>query len=447
MVARIPCLPPFWRYQLRPALRNARRSIRLGTVIGFGALVLFLWLGYAGYFLAVYRGQIALPLIQLRWGLPAYFAASFFLLTRHKRSSTLFHGMTPVDLSSSLRLQALANLGAPVGFTVSFLAATLPAVLRTLPTPLSAALYLAADASMLAVVASHLAVSPILSGLPFRARLAWAAAVLAVLGAEIGAGARWESANGVILLVNLVILTASWSNGVRGWNPVTLYRAMIHRLSRSQRRPLVALVTRRLPIEVAVYARTFLLTPPGLVTGLAAYGLLFAGAADLSAHGLPSGAPATLILGYLATTVASFGYLAGMEGLPMAFYKLTPVSFARLTGYLVLPHLVVVAPIALVGIGIELWVGGSAGTVGLLLLQMILLPLVAWLTAVRYLNRSVLPVLFYAFVVIGGLAAAVVMPWLFVGLGVGLLWFLYRGAASRYESTVADEWLEQDDSI
>ena len=68
MVARIPCLPPFWRYQLRPALRNARRSIRLGTVIGFGALVLFLWRGYAGYFLAVYRGQIALPLVQTAVG-------------------------------------------------------------------------------------------------------------------------------------------------------------------------------------------------------------------------------------------------------------------------------------------------------------------------------------------------------------------------------------------
>ena len=160
----------------------------------------------------------------------------------------------------------------PAGYAVLFLAFALPVVLRALPSALDAALYLAADASLLAIVVSHLSLASIVSGLAWRVRLAWAVAVLAFLAAEIGACALWPPANAVVLAVNAALLAASWSNGVRAWNPVTLYRAMIRRLARSQRQPLVTLVTRRLPVERSVYAGTFLLTPYGVLSCLAAYG-------------------------------------------------------------------------------------------------------------------------------------------------------------------------------
>ena len=138
--------------------------------------------------------------------------------------------------------------------------------------------------------------------------------------------------------------------------------------------------------------------------------------------------------------------LIGLHELPVAFYNLTPVSFGRLTAHLVLPHLVVLAPITVIALTLELTAGGSLATAGLLL-QRLWLPLLAWCVAVRYLQRPLLAALLYAFLVTGRLVAAVVMPWLFVGLSVVMLWWLYRGASDRYLLTVADEWREQNDSI
>ena len=229
---------------------------------------------------------------------------------------------------------------------------------------------------------------------------------------------------------------------------MTLYRAVVRRLARSQRQALAARLTRRLPLEVAVYAREFLLTPGRLVTCTGGYGFALAAAADLSAYGMPaSGVPANLIFAYLATAAASGVYLTGLRTLPIAFYKLTPVSFARLTAFLVLPHLAVVAPITLAALVLELAAGAAPATLGLLLLQMVVLPLLAWLVGVRHLHRAMLPSLLYALLAVSGLVAAVVRPLLFAGLGAAVLWFLYRGASARYLAATADEWPEPDDPV
>ena len=443
---RLPCLPLFWRYHLRPELRDLRRSFEPRMLVTLVPLALLLWLAYAGYFLAVYGGQIALPLAGLRWSMLGSFTVAFVLRTRRPRSAVMFHAATPADLATSLRLQALANGAAPLAYAVLFLAGAVPGVLHAHP-PLAAARYVAADASMLALIVSHLSVSPVLAGLRPRARLAWAGVVLAILGAEVAACLRWEAANLVVMAVNVGLLAAFWSSGARGWNPVTLYRAVVRRLARSQRKAL-ALVTGRLPIAVAVYAREFLLTPGGLVTCAGGYGFALAAAADLSAYGMPaSGVPANLIFAYLATAAASGVYLNGLRGLPIAFFKLTPVSFARLTGFLVAPHLAVVAPITLAALALELAAGGAPATLGLLLLQMFVLPLLAWLVAVRHLHRALLPSLFYALLALSGLVAAVVRPLLFVGLCAAVLLFLYRAASARYLAATADEWPEPDDPV
>ena len=448
LTVRLPCLPLFWRYHLRPELRDLRRSIAPRMLVTLVPLALLLWLAYAGYFLAVYGGQIALPLAGLRWSMLGSFAVAFVLRTRRPRSAVMFHATTPADLATSLRLQALANSVAPLAYAVLYLAGVVPGVLHAYPAPLAAARYLAADASMLALIVSHLSVSPVLAGLRPRARLAWAGAVLAFLGVEVAACLRWDAANLVVLTVNLAVLAASWCIGPRCWSPVTLYGAVVQRLARSQRKALTAMLTRRLPIEVAVYAREFLLTPGGLLTCAAGYGFAFAAAADLSAYGMPvSGVPANLILAYLATAAASGVYLTGLRALPITFYKLTPVSFAHLTRYLVLPHLAVLVPITAVALALELAAGGAPETLGLLLVQMIVLPLLAWLVAVRHLHRILLPTLFYSLLAVSGLVAAVVRPLLFVGLCAAVLWFLYRGASARYLAIAADEWPEPDDPV
>ncbi len=443
---RLPCLPLLWRYHVRPGLRDLRRSFEPRMLVTLVPLALLLWLAYAGYFLAVYGGQIALPLAALRWSLPGSFAVAFALRTRRPRSAVMFHATTPADLATSLRLQALANGGAPLAYAVLFLAGAVPGVLHAHPPP-AAARYLAADASMLALIVSNLSLAPVLAGLRSRARLAWAGVVLAFLGAEAAASLRWEAANLVVVAVNVVVLAAFWGYGARTWNPVTLYGAVVRRLARSQRQALAARVTRRMPIEVAVYSREFLLTPEGLVTCAAGYGFAIAAAADLSASMPASGVPANLIFAYLATAAASGVYLTGLRGLPIAFYKLTPVSFARLTAFLVLPHLAVLAPITLAALALELAAGGAPATLGLLPLQMAMLPLLAWLVAVRHLHRVLLPTLFYALLAVSGLVAAVVRPLLFVGLGAAVLVFLYRGASARYLAATADEWPEPDDPV
>jgi len=441
-------LPLFWRFHVRPELRDLRRSLEPRTLVTLVPLTLLLWLAYAGYFMAVYGGQIAMPLAGLRWCMPGSFAVAFVLRTRRPRSAVMFHAATPADLGTSLRLQALANSAVPLGYAVMYLAGTIPVVLHAYPAPLVAMRYLAADASMLALIVSQLSVSPVLAGLPPRARLAWAVAVLAFLGAEVAACLRWESANLVVVVANVGLLAALWSTGARGWNPVVLCRAVVGRLARSRRQTLAALVTRRLPIGVAVYAREFLLTPGGLVTCAGGYGFALAAAADLSAYGMPaSGVPANLIFAYLATAAASGVYLTGLRDLPITFYKLTPVSCARLTGFLVAPHFAVVAPIALAALALELAAGGAPATLGLVLLQMLLLPVLAWLVAVRHLHRVLLPTLFYALLAVSGLVAAVVRPLLFVGLCAAVLLFLYRGASARYLAATADEWPEPDDPV
>ena len=242
-------------------------------------------------------------------------------------------------------------------------------------------------------------------------------------------------------------LHADYGSEAASQSPAASYGAGVG-LARSQRKALAALVTRRLPIAVAVYAREFLLTPGGLVTCAGGYGFALAVAADLSAYGMPaSGVPANLIFAYLATAAASGVYLNGLRGLPIAFFKLTPVSFARLTGFLVAPHLAVVAPITLAALALELAAGGAPATLGLLLLQMFVLPLLAWLVAVRHLHRALLPSLFYALLALSGLVAAVVRPLLFVGLCAAVLWFLYRAASARYLAATADEWPEPDDPV
>ena len=78
---------------------------------------------------------------------------------------------------------------------------------------------------------------------------------------------------------------------------------------------------------------------------------------------------------------------------------------------------------------------------------MIVLPLLAWLVAVRHLHRILLPTLFYSLLAVSGLVAAVVRPLLFVGLCAAVLWFLYRGASARYLAAAADEWPEPDDPV
>ena len=446
---RLRCLPPFWHYHVRPELRDLRRSLEPRMLVTLVPLASLLLLVYAGYFLAVYGGQIALPLAGLRWSLPGSFAVGFVLRMRRPRSAVMFHAVTPVALATGLRLQALANGAAPLAYAVLFLAGAVPAVLHAYP-PLVAARYLAADASMLALIVSNLSLAPVLAGLRPRARLAWAGAVLAFLGAEVVASLRWEAANLVVLAVNAGLLAAFWSSGQRCWNPVTLCRAVVRRLARSRHKTLAALVTRRLPLEAAVYAREFLLTPGGLVTCAAGYGFALAAASDLSAYGMPaSGVPANLIFAFLATAAASGVYLNGLRDFPITFYKLTPVSFARLTRSLVLPHLAVVAPIALAALALELADGAApaALTLGLLLLQMLVLPLLAWLVAVRHLHRVLLPTLFFWLLTVSGLVAAVVRPLLFVGVGAAVLLFLHRGASARYLEACADEWREPDDPV
>ena len=118
---RLPCLPLFWRYHVRPELRDLRRSFEPRMLVTLVPLALLLWLVYAGYFLAVYGGQIALPLAGLRWSLPGSFAVGFVLRTRRPRSAVMFHAVTPADLATGLRLQALANGGPPLAYAVLYL--------------------------------------------------------------------------------------------------------------------------------------------------------------------------------------------------------------------------------------------------------------------------------------------------------------------------------------
>ena len=127
IVARLPCLPLWWRYHLRPALRHARRGMRRRTLLlGVVPLLLFVWLGYGGYFVAVQQGQVAVPLLALRLSLLGSFAVGFVLSTRHRRSAVLFYATTPTELTPSLRLQALANLGLPAGYAVLVAAVVMP---------------------------------------------------------------------------------------------------------------------------------------------------------------------------------------------------------------------------------------------------------------------------------------------------------------------------------
>ena len=44
---RQPCLPLFWRYHLRPELRDLRRSIKPRMLVTLVPLALLLWLAYA----------------------------------------------------------------------------------------------------------------------------------------------------------------------------------------------------------------------------------------------------------------------------------------------------------------------------------------------------------------------------------------------------------------
>jgi hypothetical protein len=445
---RLACLPLFWRYRVRPELRDLKRSIRPRMLATLVPLALLIWLAYAAYFLAVYDGQITLPVPELRWSMLGSFALAFALRTGSPRSAVLFHASTPVQLAASLRLQALANSGSPLAYATLFLACSVPAALHAFPVPLMAARYLAADVSMLALIVSHLSVAPVLAGLRRRARLAWAGAVLVLLGLEVAASLRWEQADLAVVGMNVSLLAATWGIGSHGWNPVTLYRAVVQRLARSQRAALAVRITGNLPAATAVYARELLLTPGGLLACAAGYGLAVAAAADLSANGMPaSGLPATLMLAYLATVAASGAYLTGVSTLPFAFYKLTPVSFARLTGSLVVPHVAVLAPITLVAMALELANGGSPPTLGTLLLQMIVLPLLAWLVAMRHLTRSLLAALLYGVLVASGLVAALTKPLLFAGLCVAVPWILFRGASARYLAATAGEWPEPHDPV
>ena len=50
----------------------------------------------------------------------------------------------------------------------------------------------------------------------------------------------------------------------------------------------------------------------------------------------------------------------------------------------------------LAALALELAAGGAPATLGLMLLQMFVLPLLAWQVAVRHLHRDLLPTLFYA---------------------------------------------------
>ena len=43
---RLPCLPLFWRYHLRPELRDLRRSIKPRMLVTLVPLALLLWLAY-----------------------------------------------------------------------------------------------------------------------------------------------------------------------------------------------------------------------------------------------------------------------------------------------------------------------------------------------------------------------------------------------------------------
>ena len=220
-------------------------------------LALLLWLAYAAYFLAVYGGQIA-----CRWRDCAGACGLLRGGVRAAHAAPALGGHVPRSHTGRPchQPEALANSGVPLAYRCW--AGAVPVVLHAYPAPLAASRYLAADASILALIVSNLSVSPVLAGLRPRARLAWAGAVCAFLAAEMAVCLRWEAAHVVVLAVNVAVLVA-FCSGARGWNPP--YRVV-------PPGPLAAQGAGTRACRSAVYAREFLFTPGGLLSCAAGYG-------------------------------------------------------------------------------------------------------------------------------------------------------------------------------
>ena len=150
-----------------------------------------------------------------------------------------------------------------------------------------------------------------------------------------------------------------------------------------------------------------------------------------------------LVLSYAALVVASLVYLGGLPALPVTFYKTTSVSFARLTYYLILPHVTLFAPLAVIGALLVTFRTGHLAIAAVVFLLLGILPMFAWLTGVRYWNRRMFPSLFYLAVGVAGMFAVALQPLVFLGVAIGLLLWLYHAARLVYEQVGIDEFTEE----
>ena len=261
---------------------------------------------------------------------------------------------------------------------------------------------------------------------------------------------RWPSVNAVAVCLNLVLLYAFWKFGFELADTLEAYEAVVWRFSQSVRQRLLAFVTRPVPVEAAVYLRVFALSSWGIGTSLAAYAIgasvltgvtaeigsnAVAGATQPSSNSL-----VLLVLVYAALLLASLLYLEGLPALPITLYKSTPVSFHRLTLYLVLPHVILFSPVALLGAVLALIESNSVGTAMLLLILPLMLPVFAWVTGVRFWTRRLFPPLFYIGAGLAGMIAVALQPVIFLVVAGVLLVLLYRGATRTYDEVGVDEF-------
>ena len=457
----LPRTPPplpysaiFLRYYLYPTLRAARRNLRLAHVLGSTPFLLILLLFYATYCSIVYRGVLPISATELKLTLLPYVSAAFFVRRRQIRSTTLFHCSTPSTPATIFRLQALSNLPSFLPPTVLYVLIIAPLSAATSPGSFLAVAAIASDVSLLSIATLALAISPIVARLDTLSVRIWiTGAIAALFAVQVIIRDLWPPASLLFILANVGLLAAFWMTRLEAKNtdgPDRIYHALVRDFSTSARARLISSITQFVPISTSVYLRLFSFTPFGLGTIISSYGLavflfleLQSGA---SMFGLSDDVALmrdriVLVVTYAATMLASLVYLEGLASLPFTFHKTTPVSFARLSRYLLTPHLILFSPVALAGAYLGVAAGNSVATAAMIVAIAVLLPTFAWFIGVRYSGRRLFPAMLYISMGICGMVAVAIKPLAFVGCCVALLLILFRGASRVYAEAAAEQSL------
>ena len=430
-------------YHLIPAAKRLFRRTSALSFMAYIPIATLIGFAYWRYFAAIQQlPEVPLSLRAARLGVLAGLAPVLFLRAPVARGALTFYALAAGNPAASLQIVTLRSIGSRVPYALLLMLGVAPFVARLSTSVEQALFHLIGDVTYVFVFCSVAVLIDAIGAGRLPRRILLAPCVLALAGVQTLLPPFRQLAGIVTVAVNVVVFLVCWTLVIPRVDPTMIQQYFNRYTSHDRRTFRLRRMIDVFSVETRVYLDCFVFTGRSAIPVVAAlavyvYLVLFL---VLGANGAEPLAT-VVVLGFGVAFLHSSVLIESFGNFNLLFAKLQPVTFLRLTRLILTPHCAAVgASVAALAALLALRGLLQPAPVLLLLSYAVVLPVLAWSIAMRFLHSRLLAGLYYAMLALAGVVLAVTVPAVYAPYAAAVCAIAYRRGGRRFAGLTAEDW-------